>query len=203
MIPVFADLVRQQAIPTQHAAHRFHPRPRADHPDRDARFLNGRRWRVGERVFLHRIVLSGIAERLPVPQPREDVQPLVHQLRARFAVGDFAKCFEAAVHGAQPHRENHAPAGQVIERGRFAGQLPGPHPRNRGEHGAQPDALRFHGGSGQRDPGVRRPDRFPGEDRVPTGRFSFLGKVSSQSGIKEGENETVLHRPAPVSFAVS
>jgi hypothetical protein len=70
-------------------------RPRANHPDGNARLLHGRRRGI-ELCFLNVIVPTIIVERLAAPQAGKNVQSFVEQLGARLAIGDFAKFLELA-----------------------------------------------------------------------------------------------------------
>ena len=134
-----------------------------------------------------------VAERLPAPQPVQDVETLVQQLGARLTVGHFAELGEAGVDRAQADRQDHAAVRQIVERGGLAGQLPGPHARERREIGAQADALGAHRGGRQRHPGVDAPDRLIHKEAVPAGLLGLVGQVGRRTRVAAGQNKAISH----------
>src|SRR5205814_2535300 len=101
----------------------------------------------------------------------------------------------AGVRGAEPDGQDHPAAGQVVQRGGLAGQVPRPAPGQRREHRAQADPGGGHRRGGQRHPGVDTPDRFPDEEAVPAVLLGEGGEVGRGARITPGEDESVLHPP--------
>ena len=189
-----AHHVGQQAIVPQGTPHRLHTWPGSNHPDGDARLLDRRGWGVEAGLF-DLVMLPLVVEGLPAPQTGQDLQAFIQQLGSSGPVGHFPEGRKAGVDGPQADRQNHPPVGQVVERGRLAGEFPRPHPGQRGDHGAQANALGAHGSCSKRDPCVNAPYRLPDEEAIPASGFSLVGKLGGSASIAFGKNETVFHLP--------
>ena len=163
-------VLRDDPVAAQDPPHRPGPRPDADRPQRD-RVLDGAY--PGAQVDLAHLVavMAPLVAALARPQQADQVDALVQLLGPLADAGGLAGLGQAG--GADAHAQDGPAAGQLVECDDLAGDLPGPPPRQRGEHGAEPDADRPGRDRGQQAPGVHAGGELGHEHAVPA---RFLGQ---------------------------
>jgi hypothetical protein len=123
-----------------------------------------------ELLEAHAAELDPVVYRRARPGRRQDLQRLVEHACAppvvEFLAGDGELAGEAVAAEADPERQ--PAAREPVERGGLPGDLDRPAPRQRRDHGAEPDALGGGGDRRQRDPRVGHvDDRLPPAHVVP------------------------------------
>src|SRR5579884_1194454 len=150
-------------------------------------------------------MLSCIVEGLAAPEAVEDVQTFIEETRPALQAHLLAYFIETGIvfRCAEAHRQHHTPVGEMVERDQFARQLPGPPPRDRGQHRPQAHALRARRHQRQQNPGieprtrrVRRRlngDAIGNKDAVPASRLRLRRQRGNALDIAARNNETIAH----------
>src|SRR5215212_2023505 len=144
-------------------------------------------------------MLALVTESFPAPQPSQDLQALVQQLRAYPAVRRLPDLREAAVvQRSETHRQHEPSAREVVECHRLPGKLPRPPTRRRRQHGPDADPLGAHNHSRHHDPRIvglhiADADAVPVEGPVPARLLHFSGKLGHSTRISAGDDEAVTH----------
>src|SRR5215208_6343589 len=144
-------------------------------------------------------MLALVTECFPAPQPGQDLQALVQQLRAYLAVRRLPDLRKAAiVQSPEAHRQHEPSVREVVERHRLPGKLPRPPTRRRRQHGPDAYPLGAHGHRRQHDPRVvslhiADADAVPVEGPVPARLLHLPGKLGHSARISAGDDEAVTH----------
>ncbi len=129
-----------------------------------------------------------VINRLPVEQRPKDLDlfgQLRLAIRRRKTLDPGLVVLMRRVAGSQPELES--AVRQVVERGRFPGQLNGVPHRDVEHEGAEPDARRSLGGSGQhRERSRSRPDVVGYAEHIESGSFGPLGHILRVEAVLAG-----------------
>src|SRR5262249_4932918 len=140
-----------------------------------------------------RCVATLVARLIAGPQPRDDLDAVVHQTGSLDIVTRLAterRELPPEV-DAQADAQHDASAAQMIERHRFARDLPRPSPSERGDEGTEAYRRGRRGDGAQRDPRIDERDRdlvldvVPQEESVPTSLLRRNGQIDERVHITE------------------
>src|SRR6266540_4717956 len=193
--PAVCVPVQARSVPARGAAGGSRIRVAAADPDRNPRLLNGQR---PERDLLDPEVPALEAERFPAPESGDDLKALVEQLGACPWISFLPEADKARVCGrerlagvAQADAEDHPSAGELVDSGCLARDVPRAPARERRDLGAEPDPRGARGDRGEGDPGVARRGRGIAlvadvvleEEAVPPGRLAPLAELGEEARI--------------------
>jgi len=134
-------------------------------------------------------------DRLAPPQPVEDGETFVELLRPHHRIRILSDGFELARFVTQGRPKHHPPAGELVQGGDLASEIPRTAAGDRSHHGSDPHTGRTHRDRSESHPGIE--DRhLLDEESVPADLLRFDGELHQQSRISKGSiNRHVEAKP--------
>ncbi len=157
-----------------------------------------------ELSVLDREAPAVVAGRLARPQARDDLDPVVEQLRSFGVVVGFARERPELVPEVDPetYAQHEAATAEMVECHGLACHLPRPATRERGHERSQPDRRRRGGDGAERHPRIAQRnwglvlDVVPQEEPVPACFLGGDGKLDERVDVAEGAEWRQVDRVA-------
>ena len=127
------------------------------------------------------------------PQPGDDVKALVEQLGSFLDAGRVRGPNEADLGGPGADGQHGPAAGDLIEGGDLAGELPRPAPRQRREHRSQPDGRSPLGDRAEHHPRILDKGPFGEKYRLPASVLGGDRSIDRLVRRTTGEHKSVAH----------